>query len=84
MAKAATEQKFAATGGHETEYQVIHQQRMAVILQFVVCLRPRHRALVFLAAAQSQSHTFKPAPDDCYGAHRLADDLVCLPDCAHH
>ena len=34
MAKPATERKIAAAGSHETEYQVIHQQRMAVIRSY--------------------------------------------------
>ncbi len=34
MAKPVTEQKVVAAGSHETEYQVIHQQRMAVIRSY--------------------------------------------------
>ena len=34
MAKPVTERKIAAAGSHETEYQVIHQQRMAVIRSY--------------------------------------------------
>ena len=34
MAKPASERKIAAAGNHETEYQVIHQQRMAVIRSY--------------------------------------------------
>ena len=34
MAKLAPERKIAAAGGHETEYQVTHQQRMAVIRSY--------------------------------------------------
>ena len=34
MAKPVPERKIAAAGHHETEYQVIHQQRMGVIRSY--------------------------------------------------